>query len=690
MHKFPLKPLLLACLAASCQLAQADDEVSLGTDVVTARGYASDSFSTPQAIEVVRPDATSTGPAGNLLRGKPGLALHSDGAWGQNPVLRGLKKESVVVMVDGIRMNSAQPQGALASFMDLGLLDRVEVVKGPGSVLYGSGAMGGVVNLLTPEPRFSDEARMGGRFGLSASSVDRGVAGALLVEASNSDHGLVAGISGRDVGNYKSPDRREKRTGYDSGTALLKYQYRLADGYVLRAYAQYHQDDDVWYPGSARIGGQPGGAGIPAPLGKVTIHSPKQTRELYGLGLDADLWGGTLSTDVYRQEVYREIRAWSDNLRRNYVSNDVSFITHGLRSQWNGAVGEHWLTVGGEAWQMKGDPERYMHNNAPDFNNNVRNDPFKDGKLTSFGLYVQDEFSLGTTEITAGLRYDRNKGTAKQKGAGAAAQYSGLTSTDNSLSWSLGVLQPLTDTLNLYANVGQAYRSPDMRERFEDSARGDGYYHVGNPKLDPERSTSFELGLKGRDGLQNYQVAAFYTRINDYIAGRVTDLNHPQNGLPIKRTENLDKVVIYGLEGNLEQPVGDFIVDAGFTWLRGKNKQDNEPLYQTPPAELRLGIGQPADVGFSWHTGLRAVAKQTRIAKKFSNGTEDKTSGFVTADINLGYGFGSVAGLKSSRVDLQLSNLTNKKYHEHLTDGISGYELKAPGRGVTLAVSGSF
>lgn len=689
MRTYFLKPLVVACLAAGSSVVLAD-EVTLGTGVVTARGYASDSFTTPQAIEVVTPDGTNIGPAGNALRGKPGLALHSDGAWGQNPVLRGLKKESVVVMVDGIRMNSAQPQGALASFMDLGLLDRIEVVKGPGSVLYGSGAMGGVVNMITPQPRFTDEVRFGGRFGLLSSSVDRGVAGALLVDASSSDHGLVAGISGKDVGNYKSPDGRERRTGYDSGTALLKYQYRLADGYVLRAHVQYHQDEDVWYPGSARTGGQPGGAGIPAPLGTVTIHSPKQSRELYGVGLDADVAGGTLSTDVYRQEVYREIRAWSDGRQKDYVRNDVSFITHGLRSQWNGAVGSHWLTMGGEVWQMKGDPERYMDNNPPWFDNNVRNDPFKDGKITSFGVYVQDEFTLGSAEFTAGARYDRNKGTAKQKGMGPQAQYSGLTSTDNNLSWSLGALQPLTRTLNLYANVGQAYRSPDMRERFEDSARGDGYYHQGTPKLDPERSTSFELGLKGRDGLQNYQLAAFYTRIDDYIAGRVTGVNHPQNNLPIKQTENLDKVTIYGLEGNLEQPVGDFIVDAGFTWLRGKNKQDDEPLYQMPANELRLGIGQPADLGFSWHAGIRAVDGQGRIAKKFSNGSEDKTSGFVTADIRAGYGFGGFAGLKSSRVDLLLSNLTDKKYHEHLTDGVSGQELKAPGRGVTLAVSGSF
>lgn len=124
--------------------------------------------------------------------------------------------------------------------------------------------------------------------------------------------------------------------------------------------------------------------------------------------------------------------------------------------------------------------------------------------------------------------------------------------------------------------------------------------------------------------------------------------------------------------------------------MRGKNKQDNEPLYQMPANELRLGIGQPADRGFSWHAGLRAVAKQDRIATDFSNGSENETAGFVTADARVGYGFGAMGGLKSSHVDLQLSNLANKKYHEHLTDGISGQELKAAGRGVTLAFSGAF
>lgn len=687
---FPLSRLTLACLAALSVSAQAT-EVQLDDSVVTARGYASDSFDTSQAISVIKPEATSQGPAGNLFRGQPGMAVHSDGAWGQTPVLRGLKKESVVVMVDGIRVNSAQPQGALASFLDLGLLDRAEVVKGPGSVLYGSGAMGGVVNLLTPEPRFTEQNELGGRFGASASSVDHAYSGALLLQGSNAQQGFVVGVAGRDVGNYRSPERREKKTGYESDTLLLKYQHKIADDYVLRANVQRHNDEDVWYPGSARTGGKPGGAGVPPALGTVTLSSPKQHRELYALGLDAQLFGGTLATDIYRQDVYREMRAYAQKIDRNYVRNNVHFTTHGLRSHWNGALNDaHWLTVGVDAWQMKGNPKRYMDNNPPLFNSNTRNDPFRKGELSSAGIFVQDEFSIGSTLLTAGLRYDRSQADAKVKGSGPQAQTSGLKNSDNNLSWSLGAVQPLSDTLNLYANIGQAYRSPDLRERFEDAARGDGYYHVGNPRLDPERSSSFELGLKGRDGLQAFQVAAFYTHIDDFIAGRITGGHHPQNGLAIKQAENLNKVVIYGVEGNLEVPLSAFVVDAGFTWMRGKNKQDNEPLYQMPANELRLGIGQAAERGFSWHTGVRAVAKQDRIAKRFSNGSEDKTSAFMTADAQVGYGFGAMAGLKSSHIDLQLSNLTNKTYHEHLTDGVSGQELKAPGRGVTLAFSGAF
>ncbi|HQZ01242.1 MAG TPA: TonB-dependent receptor [Thauera sp.] len=682
-----LSALALAMLGlASAPFSSALAQTLLDAQIVTAKGYAADAQDTPQAVEVLQPAAASAAIVGDLMRSKPGLAVQSDGAWGQNPVLRGLKKESVVVMVDGVRINSGQPQGAIASFMDLGLLDRVEVVKGPGSVLYGSGAIGGVVNLITPEASFTPEDKLGGRVGARFSSVDKGLAGALLVQRSNADHALVLGVAGQDVDDYRSPDGREDRTGYQSNTLLVKYRQRLNEDLSLRLNLQRSTDEDVWYPGSARTG-----AGIPLPLGVATIHSPKQRRELYEVGVDAAMGEGQLSAEIYRQEVFRQIRAYASNLGRDYVRNDVSFVTDGARAKYMFPLGEgHLLSVGAETWRMNGDPERYMDNNAPFFNNNMRNDPFSEGEITATGAFVQDEFELGRTRIVAGARYDRVSGDAGQKGQGASAQTTGLDHTDNNLSWSLGAIHPLTDSLSAYANVGRAYRAADMRERFEDSARGDGYYHVGNPQLDPEVSTSFELGLKAVGAGLQYRLAAFYTRIDDYIAGRITGATHSGSGLPLKRTENLDKVTIYGLEGGASLPVGAFVADGSFTWLRGKNHQDSEALYQMPAPELTLGIGQPAQRGFYWRAQLRAVAEQDRVATRFSNATEDATSGFVTADAELGWRLGAVAAFDATTVTVGLHNLADKRYHEHLTEGVSGQELAAPGRGISLSLSGSF
>ena len=682
---FRLNPLALAVLGLSILPVShtARAETVLGAQTVTAKGYAADTLDTPQAVEILQAPAAGGTVSGALLRGKPGLAVQADGAWGQNPVLRGLKKESVVVMVDGVRMNSAQPQGAIASFLDLGLLERAEVVKGPGSVLYGSGAMGGVVHLITPDVGFSAEEQFGGRIGARFSSVDKGVAGAALLTRSSENSALVLGMARRDVDDYRSPDGREDRTGYQSDTLLAKHRHKLNEDLTLRVNLQRHEDEDVWYQGSARTG-----AGIPVPLGTATIHSPEQRRELYELGVDARLGEGTLSAEVYRQEIFRQIRAFSSTKQRDYVRNDVTFVTDGAKAKYLFPVGQdHLLTFGAELWRMRGDPERYIDNNPPAFDNNMRNDPFDKGEIESAGAFVQDEFTLGDTRIVAGARFDRVTGDAQRKGM---TQTTGLDNADNNLSWSLAAIQPLDENLSAYANLGRAYRAADMRERFEDSARGDGYFHVGNPQLDPEVSTSFELGLKQHGvGLQ-YQLAAFYTRIDDYIAGRVTGVVNPQNGLPFKLTENLDKVTIYGIEGSASMPVGAFVADVGFTWLRGENHQDDEPLYQMPAPELTLGIGQPAERGFWWRAQLRAVTEQDRIATRFSNGTEDATAGFVTADAEFGWQFGKVGAIESAGLAVQLTNLADKRYHEHQTEGVSGNELAAPGRGIALGLNGSF
>ncbi|MAD01823.1 MULTISPECIES: TonB-dependent receptor [Pseudomonas] len=676
----PLFHLSLLALAVSPVFA--GDALELPEVTVTAKGYQASKLETAGASVVLEPTQRLPGDnVGALMRGQPGLAVQSDGAWGQNPVLRGQRLESIVLQVDGNRLNSAQPQGAIASLADLGLLERVEVIKGPSSVLHGSGALGGVVNMLTPEPTFDHAGELNGRVGLGLSSVDEGLQGAALLETGNQRHGLVLGGAAKRVHDYEGADGEVDNTGYESRSMLFKYAYSLGEYGHLHLNLQQHKDEDVWFPGSTK----------PAPaavLGNLTIHSPNTERTLYAAGYEGEVGSGTLSVDLYQQEVYREIRAYSSGLDRNQVWNDVTFTTRGVRSTYRLPLGEaHLLSVGVDQWRMTGDPARYQF--AGPSQNIQRNDPFSDGQIDSAGVFIQDDMQFGRLNVQAGARWDRVKGDADSKGSGASRTTKGLSNSDSNLSWSLGAIYNLQPLLNPYLSFGRAYRAPDMRERFEDATRGDGYFHQGNPQLKPEQATSLELGLKGNDGRSSYQLAAYYSRIDDYIAGRVTGQTNAQ-GLPIKRTENLDKVIIQGTEGQFAHPVGVVTLDGSFTWLEGDNRQDDEPLYRMPPPELTLGIGQPRALGFSWHSQVRAVKNQDRVATRFSNGTENDTAGFVTVDASLGWGFSAIAGMQNLDLGLTLRNLLDKGYHEHLTEGISGWEIQSPGRNVALTLRGEF
>lgn len=678
-------------LAAGCALIPlcapaAEPVAQLETVTVTAKGYASDTLETPHALTVIHAGnikESGTANPGALLRAHAGLAVASDGAWGENPVIRGLKKEHVVVMIDGVRINSAQPQGAIASMLDAGILERAEVVKGPVSVLYGSGAMGGVVNFITRPPRFTDQAEARGSLSAGLQSVNNGKEADAGLALSGPVHALNLGLTARDYGDYDAPGGKVEHTGFSRHSANLNYAFKLDERHTLRLNLQQQQDDDVWYPGSAKYANPR--------LGANTIHSPEQRRSLADASWEVRLDGAAApvaTVNVYRQEVERRINAYSSVLQRDTVRNTVAFNTGGGSAKIQFAPAQNQLLLAGiDGWVMKGDPERYSDSNAPLFNNNLRTDPFDQGEIRSAGLFVQDEIFLDKWKATLGARYDRITGSAKQMGMGATAKTGGLGHDDHALSWSLGAIYNASPLFNPYFNLARAFRAADMRERFEDSARGDGYYTLGNPQLKPETSTTAEIGIKGSLAANRYGVALYRTEISDYIAGRITGTINAATGLPVKQTENLAKVVITGLEGEIEHRIaaGDWYARAALTLQRGDNQSDGEPLYQMPPHELALGLAWRPQSPWSAWSRLRAAARQERVATKFSNGTENASAGFATFDLGGAYRIG-----KNAEVRLAANNLLDRGYYEHLTEGVSGQEIQMPGRNITLNLKGNF
>lgn len=687
-----LHPIALACvtLAAPYALAEPSEVNELPVVSVTAKGYAADELDTPAATlslsrdELQRRGANNVGEA---LRGEPGLAVSGDSAQGQNPVIRGLKKESVVLLVDGIRFNSAQPAGAIASFMSVPLAEQVEVVKGPASVLYGSGALGGAINVRLQQARFTPG--VGLDTALSYDSASRGIRATGVMNAANQDHALMLGASLARIDDNQARDGRVPGTGYDSDSFIGQYRFRLNTANELRLSLQQHTDEDVWYPGSTRNHPHPR-------VQSTTVHSPRQERTLAEVGYSRKGSGGApvnFDLRAYRHEMKREIFSYANGpLARDIAETRVAFVTDGVdaRADWL-AHPRHLLSFGANAWRMEASPERLQPTPANNPANPLaRNDPFRNGRIEALGLYLQDDMRFGRLGVLAGLRHDTVKGTADSVGNPPVTQ--NLSRSDRMWSGSLAAMYEVSPLLRPYANVSRGVRAGEMRERFESSPRGDGYFYVGNPQIKPETATQFELGLKGASSRFDYSVAAYRTRIDDYITGldisgtpeAVAACGAP-NAAACKRTVNLGKVTLKGLEARGRwQFVDGHWANAGLSMVRGTNEGLDEPLLQMPADELSMGWEGRVAPRWTLDAALRLVRRQDRVATVFSRGTEDATPGFATADIGATWR----SGVHSVR--LAVRNLADKAYHEHLTEGLSGQEIQAPGRSLYVGYIGKF
>ena len=666
------------------------DEATLSTVSVTAKGYASADLETPITTatldqnELARRGAANVGDA---LRGEPGIAVSNDSAQGQNPVIRGLSKESMVLLVDGMRFNSAQPAGAVASFMTLGLAERIEVVKGGASVLYGTGALGGAINVLMPQARFVPG--VGVKAAASYDSVSEGWRGTAVMNASQGDHALMVGASLARIDDYDSPKGKVDRTGYDSDAFIGQYRFRIDSQQQLRVSAQQHKDDDVWYPGSTRPHNSP-------LVGSTTVHSPKQERRLYELGYSRQGSGNNpvnIDLRAYRQEMERSIYGYANRLGRDIVVNNVTFRTDGIDAKvdWL-AHPQHLLSFGINTWKMTGNPDRYMATTAP-FTTLTANNPFQNAEIKAIGAYLQDDMRFGKLNLLAGLRYDTVKADAASINSNTPQRRTtGLDGKDSAVSGSLGAIYEAAPLLRPYANYARAFRAPGMRERYESGLRGDGYFYAGSPEVEAEKAEQFEIGLKGATPSFNYQLSASYNKIDNYITGQIlsgaaaTAACGAPNAANCKKTVNLGSATIKALEAKLAwQVISGHWLNAGYSHIRGENDDLDEPLFQMPADEISLGwLGQVMP-GVKADFTLRAIDRQNRVATQFTRGTENKTAGFVTADLGTTWQFA-----KNQSLRLAVKNLADKAYHEHLTEGISGTEIKAPGRNVQLVWRGDF
>ncbi|NUO78205.1 MAG: TonB-dependent vitamin B12 receptor [Lysobacter sp.] len=464
--RVPKLSLAIAAALALPALAQAqplDDATDLDDVVVTATRTAISANDALSPVEVITHEDIARSQARSLpdlLRGRAGISIGNQGGLGKLTTLslRGSETDHVLVLVDGIRMGSAT--SGLASFQDLpmALIDRVEIVRGPRSSLYGADAIGGVIQIFTRRDRDAVAPRgsvtvgshggreasagIGGRIGRGWFGADAAYQRTDGINACNGSSILFAGCF------TEEPDR----DGYRNRSLSLRGGFDATDtlsfeGHALRAEGENEYDGS--FVNYSEI--------VQQVIGAKATWRPSET----------------VSLQVSAGRNRDESDNFLGNTPKGYFATDRDSVT--LQGDFGISEGQL-LSVGFDWLRDRVDSD-------PDFDKNERDNR---------AGFVQYQGRFGAQSIEASLRRDDNE------------QFGGHTT--GSIAWGLGFAEHWRVT----AGYGTAFKAPTFNELY--------YPFFGNPALRPEESKTWELGLAYRGERFNARIDGFSTQVDDLIA----------------------------------------------------------------------------------------------------------------------------------------------------------------------------
>ncbi|MBN2571373.1 MAG: TonB-dependent receptor [Ignavibacteriales bacterium] len=639
----------------------------------------------PIPIEVVSQDEIMMKPSistSDILTDEAGVSIAKDGPWGSHINIRGMKRDNIVILVDGNRIETATNIAAGLSMVDLNDVKRIEIVKGGNSSLYGTGATGGVVNIFTSSYNYQDSFRFNGSFSSGYSSVNDMKSGNLSLNASSSK--LYFGITGtvRDANNTRTPDGVLQNSQFSDKNISGKFGYKPFNNHeVILSYQNFHAKD-VGIPGSS----------VFAPT--ASARYPTEDRQLYSfeykIGNLSNLLSN-LSVKLFHQYIGRNVeilpnanmimnpsadhRIWGGQIQSNWILNNYNFLIFGV-----------------DMWQRNYDGIRLKTVKAT--GSVTAELPIPNATFRSVGFFAQDEFSFdeAVLRFLVGGRFDfinvKNDeavnplytiigGIRNDNPAGQTVIYE--ANEDNNYSWSgnVGMIYSLTKNLSTSFNAAHSFRSPSLEERFQYIQLG-GYIYWGNPNLEPEVGNSFDLGLK-------FDNHSFYFSGNvfaNYFTNLVIDqFNSVENNY---YKTNIGKARLYGFDLSFEfVPVNKIILYSNAALVIGEDTYNDKFLPEIAPFNTRLGIKINSLEYVNFDLSSIIFAEQNKV----SDG-ELTTPGYAVFSFYL-----SSKLLDFNFTDLQIfagvENIFDKSYRNHLST-FRGIIKSEPGRNVFAKIKIGF
>ena len=612
-----------------------NDLAKLQTIVVTAAGYEQDVVNAPASMTVISREELEKRQYNDItdvLRNTPGVVISGAGS-AQTVSIRGMGSSYTLFLVNGKRQFSkdVNPNGDDSGFEKnilppMAAIERIEVIRGPASTLYGTDAMGGVINIITK--KVSDV--WSGTVELGTVIQDQGNSGDIKNGSAYLAGPLISNKLGMQLGVNKSKREEDSYVGGFRGTDVESLNSRLT--YLI------NDDHDLEFEANFMKQESESTAGKTI-LSTGADSYGRNYRQVYGLTHNGH-YSDTLSSNSYIQ--YENSKN-PDRINSSTGLSGIELETWLANSQWNWQLNNHNL-IGGVYFKNESLVDKATNQNAEM--------PVTELERWGAAIFAEDTWSITDTfNLTTGLRYDHDE------------------NYDGNFSPRLyGVYNP-TDAWTFKGGVSTGYKQPDLKQSSSNvhSVTGKGSaFIMGNDDLKPEKSLSYEFGTAWQGDKSKASVTAFFTEFKDKIT-EIRECSSPNGSNsnsatwacedPFGRIDpktgdirlwnfissriNVDEATMHGVEATFDTELADGVnLSTNYTYTETEQKSGSlkgQPLNEIPKhmfnATVDYSINDAMDVWTRLHHRSQSSAYLGRASMS------EPTPAYQFLDIGFNYKF---------------------------------------------------
>ena len=631
--------------------------------VITGSPSSSDNRKNSTSVATLSREQLQSHPSTNLMDAisrLPGVAQITTGPAISKPVIRGLSYNRVVTLNNGVKQQGQQWGDEHGIEIDQYSADHVEVLRGPASLMYGSDALGGVINILDGLP--ASEGTLKGEF-LTNYATNNGLTGNSLMLQGN-ENGFIYKIRGtyKNAYSYKTPSEYVPNSGFNESNFQGQIGLNKKWGYAHLDASSFRNNIGFYEPvrnENGQLVDDDGNVFSDSQNKDRKLAFPKQDVRHYKVALNSNILlgdGSLKATLGFQRNLRRELEGPApEGLALFLNSQTYSYDLKYSFKDFNG-----WAPVVG----LSGE---FMHSlNTTGFEQLI-----PDYDSQAFGGFVYVKKTWTNDSFNAGARFDFRK--MDGKAFSGDSEFNAFSNKFSHLTGALGYTHEFNEEFNFKANAGSAFRAPNIAELASNGVHeGVFRYEIGNVDLKPEESYQFDASFEYHNQYVNASLGGFANVLDNYIyyntSGASIDVDDEAGNITPFPVYNFvqDNAFLRGVEASLTlHPVSFIHFENGFSYTRATNRATKESLPFIPAATLRNELRfEPKIQGTS--NSYLSIGIDNFFSQPKIDSFETASSGYTLLNASIGTTF-RIGKSQDITIYAAGRNLLDKAYYDHLS-----------------------